>query len=200
MKIIVKTLSGKQLPLDIEPEWTIKKVKEEIEKVHELKAETLKLIAYGKVLEDDEKTTVDYSIKENDFIVAMVQKAKPAPKPKNEEVKKDDPVVVPTATATASNPQPAAQAQPAAQPQPAAQALTPEVEAAINELMAISGKPKELCLQALQAAQGIPDVAFEFLMSGHIPQMGAGGGGGGGQGDYDDEMGDEEDDGMGGLG
>lgn len=76
--------------------------------------------------------------------------------------------------------------------------MSPEVEAAINELMAISGKPKELCIQALQAAQGIPDVAFEFLMSGHIPQMGAGGGGGG-QGDYDDEMGDEEE-AMGGLG
>lgn len=36
--------------------------------------------------------------------------------------------------------------------------------------MAITGKPKELCLQALAAAQNIPDVAFEFLMSGHIPQ------------------------------
>jgi hypothetical protein len=77
--------------------------------------------------------------------------------------------------------------------------MSPEVEAAINELMAISGKPKELCVQALTAAQGIPDVAFEFLMSGQIPQMGAGGGGG--QADYGDEaMGDEEDSGMGGLG
>lgn len=57
--------------------------------------------------------------------------------------------------------------------------MSPEVEAAVNELMAISGKPKELCQQALQAAQGIPDVAFEFLMSGHIPQMPAGGGAGG---------------------
>jgi hypothetical protein len=74
--------------------------------------------------------------------------------------------------------------------------MSPEVEAAVNELMAISGKPKELCAQALAAAQGIPDVAFEFLMSGHIPQMGAGGG----QGDYDDEMGDEEEGMGGGLG
>lgn len=56
--------------------------------------------------------------------------------------------------------------------------------------MAISGKPKELCTQALQAAQGIPDVAFEFLMSGYIPNVGAGAGGG--QADYDDEMGEDE--------
>ena len=62
--------------------------------------------------------------------------------------------------------------------------------------MAISGKPKELCTQALAAAQGIPDVAFEFLMSGHIPQVGAGDAGG--QGDYDDEMpGEDEGAGLG---
>jgi hypothetical protein len=35
--------------------------------------------------------------------------------------------------------------------------------------MAISGKPREQCLQALLAAKNIPDVAFEFLMSGYIP-------------------------------
>lgn len=67
------------------------------------------------------------------------------------------------------------------------------MEAAVNELMAISGKPKELCTQALMAAQGIPDVAFEFLMSGHIPQVPVG------DGCADEEM-DGEDDGMGGLG
>jgi hypothetical protein len=37
--------------------------------------------------------------------------------------------------------------------------------------MAISGKDKELCTRALAAAQGVPDVAFEFLMSGHIPNI-----------------------------
>jgi hypothetical protein len=65
--------------------------------------------------------------------------------------------------------------------------------------MSISGKPRELCLQALAAAQNIPDVAFEFLMSGHIPQMPAGGGAQGQEPDYGDE-GDEGEGGMGGLG
>ena len=87
------------MPLDIEGDWTIRKVKEEMEKVHDLKADTLKLIAYGKVLDDDEKKASDYSIKENDFVVAMVQKAKPAPKPKKEDEKKEDPV-----PAAATNP------------------------------------------------------------------------------------------------
>jgi len=36
-----------------------------------LSADTLKLIAYGKILESDEKLASDYAIKENDFIVAM---------------------------------------------------------------------------------------------------------------------------------
>lgn len=49
-----------------------------------MKADSLKLIAYGKVLDNDEKTAADYNIKENDFVVAMVQKAKPAPKKKEE--------------------------------------------------------------------------------------------------------------------
>lgn len=38
--------------------------------------------------------------------------------------------------------------------------------------MAISGKPRDLCIQALAAAQNIPDIAFEFLISGFIPPMG----------------------------
>ena len=91
MKIIVKTLAGKQLPIEIEGDWTVRKVKEQIETDHEMKADSLKLIAYGKVLDSDDKNVSEYNIKEGDFIVAMVQKAKPAPKPKPaEEVKKEE--------------------------------------------------------------------------------------------------------------
>ena len=72
MKLIVKTLNGKQLPLEVDPSWTIKQIKDQIEKEHELKADTLKLIAYGKVLEPDEKLAREYSFKEGDVIVAMV--------------------------------------------------------------------------------------------------------------------------------
>lgn len=103
MKIIVKTLNGKQLPLDIESDWTVRKVKEQIEANHEFKADTLKLIAYGKVLDKDENAVSTYSIKEGDFIVAMVQKAKAAPKPKPEDAKKEEPVPVPQPVA-AQNP------------------------------------------------------------------------------------------------
>ena len=37
-------------------------------------AESQKLIAYGKVMEDQEKTLKDYKIQEGSFIVVMVQK------------------------------------------------------------------------------------------------------------------------------
>lgn len=38
----------------------------------------------------------------------------------------------------------------------------------MNELIAISGQPRDLCIKALNVAHGIPDVAFELLMSGQI--------------------------------
>lgn len=37
-------------------------------------ADSMKLIAYGKVLEDDNKSLKEYSIKEGDFLVVMVAK------------------------------------------------------------------------------------------------------------------------------
>jgi hypothetical protein len=183
MKIIVKTLSGKQLPLEIEADWTVRKVKEQIEAEHELKADSLKLIAYGKVLDSDDKAVSEYSIKEGDFIVAMVQKAKAVKKPAPVEEKKEEDAkmeespatntAATTVPATASTGAAAAETTSAAATESSAaattEALSPEVEAAVNELIAISGKPREMCIQALTAAHNVPDIAFEFLMSGHIP-------------------------------
>jgi cellobiose-specific phosphotransferase system component IIA len=37
------------------------------------------------------------------------------------------------------------------------------MEEAINTLIAISGKPRSACLQALQIAGGDPNIAFEVL-------------------------------------
>jgi len=74
-----------------------------------LKADALKLVAYGKVLDNDEKKISEYGIKESDFIVAMVQKAKPqkqAAKPKPAEEKKEE--------------NPAAKEEPPVQPKPPA--------------------------------------------------------------------------------
>lgn len=117
MKITIKTLGGKQLPIEVELEWSILQVKEQIEKDHGLKADRLKLIAYGKVLDSDEKKVSDYSLKENDFIVAMESKPKPAPKPKKEEPKKEE-------DAKKEEPKPATATQPSPSNPPAQQTTT----------------------------------------------------------------------------
>lgn len=49
-------------------------LKAKIAEVHGMAAETQKLIAYGKVMDDGEKTVSDYKIVENGFIVVMAVK------------------------------------------------------------------------------------------------------------------------------
>jgi len=49
-------------------------VKTKIENEHKMAADMMKLIAYGKVIDDNSKTLKDYSIKEGDFLVVMVSK------------------------------------------------------------------------------------------------------------------------------
>lgn len=71
-------------------------------------------------------------------------------------------------------------------------------EETVGTLIAISGKQRDECVRALQAAFGDPDRAFEYLQIG-IPNM-AGGAGGmmppmGGLGDtdmYGDEEGEDD--------
>ena len=80
-------------------------------------------------------------------------------------------------------------------------------EETVGTLIAISGKERDECVRALQAAFGDPDRAFEYLQTG-IPNM-AGAGlpmGGmppmGGQGDvdmYGDEEGEDDGSGLGDL-
>ena len=56
--------------------YQIRQTKEKIEEEHKMPADSQKLIAYGKVLEDDTKTLKDYQIKEDDFLVVMVAKVR----------------------------------------------------------------------------------------------------------------------------
>lgn len=81
------------MPIAIENETTVGEIKAILEKDHTIPAATCKLIAYGKVLEPETKKASEFDLAEGKFLVAMTQKAKPAPKPKPaEEAKAEDPV------------------------------------------------------------------------------------------------------------
>lgn len=89
MKIVIKTLQGKQHELEVEATNTVASVKQLVKDkgITEADPELHKLIAYGKVM-DNEKTIADYQLKDGDFVVLMTQKAKPAPK--KEDVKMEE--------------------------------------------------------------------------------------------------------------
>ena len=55
------------------------------------------------------------------------------------------------------------------------------MEAKITELISITGRPREMCVQALSAAGGNADIACEILLSGGVPMEG------GAEDDYGDE-------------
>lgn len=177
MKITLKTLQGKQLPMEIEADSTIETLKAAIAAEHDMPAESQNLVAYGKVLADGAKTVTEYGIKDGDFIVVMVKKAKPAAKPKPapvvEQPKPAEPVPVEQPSSSGGANVEPAQVQPAnPNPQPV-QPAQPEVPAAKAEdvatLVAITGKDPEMCTKAIQAAFGDLDRAFSYITDG-IPQ------------------------------
>jgi len=71
MKITLKTLQGKQLPLEIDDTATVAECKQKIEAEHSMPADKLKLISVGKVLQEQEKTLADYGVKEGGFLIVM---------------------------------------------------------------------------------------------------------------------------------
>ena len=76
MKIIIKTLQGKQFDLEVEESDTVKDIKGKIDANRSAVSESfpaaeLKLIALGKIMDDDKKLA-DYNIKEGGFLVVMI--------------------------------------------------------------------------------------------------------------------------------
>lgn len=90
-------------------------LKVEIEKQHGFAHDTQTLICKGQKLTDHEKTIAECNIKENDFIIIMIQKPKPVAKPA--EPKPEDKPVISPAVAISGSEQ-TATAQPVPQPAP----------------------------------------------------------------------------------
>ncbi|WVN90269.1 uncharacterized protein L203_105505 [Cryptococcus depauperatus CBS 7841] len=67
MIVKVKTLTGKEVDIDVQPDMTIGKVKEKVEEKAGIPPVQQRLISGGKAM-NDEKTIQDYKIKAADVI------------------------------------------------------------------------------------------------------------------------------------
>ncbi|XP_029945529.1 RAD23 homolog A, nucleotide excision repair protein a isoform X2 [Salarias fasciatus] len=129
MQITLKTLQQQTIQIEIDPEQTVKALKEKIEAERgkdNFPVSGQKLIYAGKILQDDTPIK-DYKIDEKNFVVVMVSKAKPAAAAASPPVSEapKPPVQDSGSTSTAApatNPAPAS----ATTPTPAAVPIPPE--------------------------------------------------------------------------
>ncbi|TDL25989.1 UV excision repair protein Rad23 [Rickenella mellea] len=180
MKVTIKTLQQKQFQIDAEGSDTIGDLKTKILESQGHTVESQKLIYAGKVLSDD-KTVESCKIKEKDFVVLMVSKAKPAAAPAastSSTPAAAPPPAEPAAPAPAASPaEPAPVAAPAAPPA----APSPAVERRFDDMssfvtgdalqasiqnMVEMGFERAQVLRALKASYNNPDRAVEYLMTG----------------------------------
>jgi UV excision repair protein RAD23 len=138
-------------------------------------------ICIGKILKD-ESTMEESGLKNNDFIVLLVNKAN-----RQAPLKKDstaDPIVNATDDVKQALPQKTADTatsksvssgsnQTTAGPVASESAFVvgPELEGVVLNLMEMGNFDRELVVKALRAAYNNPDRAAEFLFSGHIPEF-----------------------------
>ena len=165
MKVNLKTLKGQNFALEVQPDMTIANLKNMVAEVSGHSVETQKLIAMGKVMDDEQKLVRDFKVVEKSTIVLMTLKAKPVKPAAAEEIKQDS---------VGSNQEPAQQA--AAQTQAQVESGPPELPPGVNAedlnmLVAVTGKSREQCLKALEIAQGNANNACTLILEGNLDQM-----------------------------
>uniref|UniRef100_A0A3P9D9N7 UV excision repair protein RAD23 n=1 Tax=Maylandia zebra TaxID=106582 RepID=A0A3P9D9N7_9CICH len=174
MQITLKTLQQQTIQIEIDPEQTVKALKEKIEAERgkdNFPVSGQKLIYAGKILQDDTPIK-DYKIDEKNFVVVMVSKAKPAvaASPSVSEAPKP-PVQDSGSTSTAApttNPTPAPAPAPAAVPIPSGEAK--------EESSAVATEPQQPasipCLfQTFTCALSVTGAEYEAMLT-EIMSMG----------------------------
>jgi UV excision repair protein RAD23 len=193
MKISVKNLNNQIFSIEISPEDSVLKVKQQIEQEQNHPVDHQKLIFSGKILEDPASIISSYGIKENDFLVLMVRKPKestpaqtapvqqspvsatpssPVPKPA-EQGSSQQPTQTQSPQATHPQPtspvseksQPSQQATQPVQSQASGLVTGSEYETTVENLCAM-GFERDQVVRALHAAFNNPERAVEYLTTG----------------------------------
>jgi len=166
MKLAIKSLKGEIFYIEADPTDTVLALKSKIQDdKSDYAIERQKLIFTGKVLKDTQ-TISELNLKESDFIVCMVSGAAAKPKPSEP---------APSSAPIASQPPPSLAVAPTVTtpsvptPIPAPTAAPTVNNESLQNLVSM-GFPENESRAALLAAQGNPNLAYEFLITG-IPEV-----------------------------
>ncbi|XP_021480728.2 UV excision repair protein RAD23 homolog A isoform X2 [Oncorhynchus mykiss] len=188
MQITLKTLQQQTIQIDIDPDQTVKALKEKIEAERgkdNFPVSGQKLIYAGKILQDDTPIK-DYKIDEKNFVVVMVSKAKSATAASTPSSEAPKAPVQDSGSSSSAGPAPAAIPIPPEEPTPtvaeppapassdlsvevqggdASSALGAEYETMLTEIMSM-GYERERVVAALRASFNNPHRAVEYLLTG----------------------------------
>eukprot|EP01100_Stratorugosa_tubuloviscum_P014661 TRINITY_DN798_c0_g1_i7.p1 TRINITY_DN798_c0_g1~~TRINITY_DN798_c0_g1_i7.p1 ORF type:complete len:373 (-),score=237.20 TRINITY_DN798_c0_g1_i7:133-1251(-) len=185
MKLTIKTLQQKDIPIEIEATATILEIKQLLKSRENFEVELQKLIFSGKVLEDS-RTIESYGLRENDFVVLFVRKATPtavtpaaAPTSTTEQPTsqiQSKPTPTTSKTLSVVSPPPATSSSSAAAdstttPNSANEAFVTgsDYERMVSQIMEM-GFERDHVIRALNSSFNNPHRAVEYLMNGEIPE------------------------------
>ena len=167
MKIRVKNIKGEIFIVDADASDTIGQLKDIIclnRAEYTSQAPNMRLIYNGVILEVNSALIGKYELKDTDFLVCMVKKANAvAVSSAGPAEKKAHATTTADVTADATVASPFSVASPPVAAASTSAATSTARSESISNLMAMTGLPDAVCVQALEAANNDPNLAFDFL-------------------------------------
>lgn len=197
MKVNITVAGSAPFSLDVERTITVEEFKKLlVEDEHfpkSLNYETIRIIHFGKFLDDGTKTLEDYKVNENGRIIVYVQKkpAPPAPSKQPEAQAQESstsqsnasstgpvapqqvqqaPILPPTQEQQQSMASPISSTTPVSNPSPSSE---PVVDVEKLQQMLLMGFDEHQSRRALAASGGNVEIAVDYVLSGNIPERAA---------------------------